>query len=175
MSELPVLHSAEAIRARIAELGAAITADIPADEPLVCIGVLKGAFLFMADLVRVIDRPMTCDFIRVSSYEGTRSSGVVRFELDTTQSVHDKHVVLIEDIIDTGLTIHYLVDALSARKPRSLRIASFLHKKARTKEPIEIDYLGFEIDDLFVVGYGLDYEGQYRNLPYLSYLSEDQI
>lgn len=171
--ELPVLISADDIQRRVSELGAQIAAE-HADSPgLIVIGVLKGAFLFMADLVRAIDRPMTCDFIRVSSYAGTQSTGEVRFEFDTTQPVTGKDVILVEDIIDTGLTIRFLLDTFANRNPRSLKVASLLHKKARTQQPVAIDYLGFEIDDVFIVGYGLDYEGRHRNLPYLSRLDAE--
>lgn len=167
----PVLFDAESIAARVAALGAEISGRYRGEE-LVLIGVLKGSFVFMADLVRAIDLPMTCDFLRVSSYgAGTTSSGEVRFEFDTTQPIAGKHVVIVEDIIDTGLTISVLLERLATRGAASLAVAALLHKPARTTREVPIDFLGFEIPDAFVIGYGLDYAGKYRNLPYIGTLS----
>lgn len=162
----------ETIRERVAELGRQITRDY-AGRPLMLVGVLKGAFIFMSDLARAIDLPLTCDFLRVSSYgDAKKSTGVVRFELDTTQPVTGKDVILVEDIVDSGLTVDYLLQNLSTRKPASLRVCAFLHKKEKTIRPLTIDYLGFEIKNHFVVGYGLDFAGEYRNLPYVGVIRD---
>lgn len=167
---MKVLISQPKLRARIAQLGRQITHDYRKDN-LVVVGILKGSFVFMADLIRQIDLPLSCDFLRVSSYEsGTESSGQVRFEFDVTQPLKGKHVLLVEDIVDTGLTINYLLANLRTRKPASLKVCSLLHKPARTRVPVEIHYLGFEVPDVFVIGYGLDYAGQYRSLPFIGTL-----
>ncbi len=165
--------TAEQIQQRVAEMGQQITADYAGKRPML-VGVLKGSFIFMADLARAIDAHVTCDFLRVSSYGDRKtSSGEVRFEFDTTQPMTGKDIILVEDIIDSGLTASYLMSTLTARKPASLRIASLLHKKVKTVQEVRIDYLGFEIPDHFVIGYGLDYAGLYRNLPYIGILEED--
>ncbi len=167
---MKILISESKLRARIAELGAEITRDYQGN-PLVLVGILKGSFIVMADLIRKIDLPLTCDFLRVSSYEsGTESSGAVRFEFDVTQPLKGKHVLLVEDIVDTGLTVNYLIENLKTRKPASLRVCALLHKPARTRVPVNIHYLGFKVPDEFVIGYGLDYAGQFRNLPYIAVL-----
>ncbi len=171
--EVSEFIGAEAIRQRVAELGRQITADY-VDRDLMLVGVLKGSFIFMADLARHIETHLACDFLRVSSYgDGKTSSGEVRFEFDTTQPMTGKDVLLVEDIIDSGLTASYLLETLEARKPASLKIVTLLHKKEQTVEPLQIDYLGFEIANHFVIGYGLDYAGHYRNLPYIGILNED--
>jgi len=162
-----VMLSAETIAQRVAELGAQIAADYPSGE-LAVVGVLRGSFLFMADLVRAIERPLTCDFLGLSSYgDSTKSSGVVQITKDLGDPVEDRNVLVIEDIIDTGLTMAYLLENLETRKPASVKIASLLSKPARRQVEVDIDYLGFTIEDRFVVGYGLDYAGKYRNLPYI--------
>lgn len=159
-----VLLSADAIAARVAELGARITADY-ADGSLVVLPVLKGSFVFAADLVRAIDLPLAVEFLGVQSYgAATRSSGVVRITLDLTTSVAGRDVLLVEDIVDTGLTCAFLLEQLKARAPRSLRVCALLHKPARMQKPVDIAYLGFTIPDVFVVGYGLDAGQQHRNL-----------
>ncbi|MCB9614141.1 MAG: hypoxanthine phosphoribosyltransferase [Sandaracinus sp.] len=163
---IDTLISAEDIQARVAELGRQITADYGGQE-IVVVPVLKGSFVFAADLVRHIDVPLAIDFLGLRSYEGTESSGVVQITSDLTKSVEGKHVLIIEDIVDTGLTMQYLLQNLETRKPASVKLASLLHKPARSKVKIPIDYLGFEIEDVFVIGYGLDYDQHYRNLPYL--------
>ena len=160
------LISAESIRARVDELGRQITNDYAGQE-IVVVTVLKGSFIFAADLVRAIDVPLSVDFLGLRSYEGTESSGVVQITSDLTKSVEGKHVLVIEDIVDTGLTMQYLLQNLETRKPASVKLASLLHKPARAKVKIPIDYLGFTIDDVFVIGYGLDFDQLYRNLPYL--------
>lgn len=165
-----VLISAMAIQDRIREMGAQIRADY-LDRELYVIGVLKGSFIFMADLVRAIDAPLQCDFLGLSSYgSATESSGVVAITKDLNDPVEGRHLLVIEDIIDTGLTMAYLLENLRTRKPASVRIASLLSKPARRHVAVDIDYLGFTIEDRFVVGYGLDYAGLYRNLPYLGVL-----
>jgi hypoxanthine phosphoribosyltransferase len=170
-SKIPeVMLAADAIQGRVREMGAEISNDYP-DGELTVVGVLKGSFMFMADLVRAIERPLSCDFLGLSSYgSATESSGVVAFTKDLSDSVENKHLLIVEDIIDTGLTMQYLMENLSTRKPASVKIASLLSKPARRQIEIDADYLGFTIEDRFVVGYGLDYDGLYRNLPYIGAL-----
>lgn len=169
----PVQLDRETIAARVAELGAAIARDHEG-VPLHLICVLNGAFLFMADLVRAIDRPLTIDFISVSSYGSrTASSGEVKLVKDLDQSLKGQHVVLVEDIVDTGLTMRYLRQYLEGRGPESVRVVSLLSKPSRRLVDVEIDYLGFEIDDAFVYGYGLDVDHRYRNLPFVTSLAPE--
>jgi hypoxanthine phosphoribosyltransferase len=163
------LIEADRIAARVAELGAEIRA-FYGDETILCIGVLKGSFLFMADLVRAIDGDVHCGFLGVQSYEGTESTGEVRITHDLRERIHDRHVLIVEDIVDTGLTLSYLVKNLKVRGPRSLRLCTLLDKPSRRQAPVEVDFIGFEIPDAFVVGYGLDYDESYRNLPYVGVL-----
>ena len=164
------LISAEQIRARVAELGATIARD-HADGELVMVGVLKGSFMFMADLCRAIDLPLAIEFLGLQSYgDQTRSSGVVQITADLTRPIEGKDVLVVEDIVDTGLTMDYLLENLRLRLPRSVRIAALLQKPDRMVKPVTIDYLGFTIPDAFVVGYGLDYAQRYRNLPYIGVL-----
>lgn len=162
------LYSQAQLAARIAELGSEIRRDIPANEPVHVIAVLKGAFIFLADLVRQIEGPVTMDFIAVSSYgAGTKSSGQVRLLKDLDRSIEGRHVIIVEDIVDTGLTLSYLHEILWARAPKSLRTACLLSKPSRRKVEVPVEYVGFTIDDLFVVGYGLDFDEQYRQLPFI--------
>jgi hypoxanthine phosphoribosyltransferase len=166
------LLSAETIAARVRELGARITAEYQGEE-LAVVSVLAGSFVFAADLVRHIELPLSVDFLGVRSYgDETTTSGVVRLTHDLVRPIADKHVLLVEDIVDTGLTVRFLMDTLRARSPRSLRLASLLHKPARSRVAVSIDYLGFTIEDVFVVGYGLDAAQKYRNLPYLGVVQE---
>jgi hypoxanthine phosphoribosyltransferase len=160
------LFDAARIAARVKELGAAVTRDF-GGEPLVCVGVLKGAFIFLADLVRAIELPVTLEFIGVASYSGTKSTGHVRLTHDLTADIKGKNVLLVEDIIDTGHTIDYLLDTLSVREPKALKVAAFLSKPEAHAMHHRIDYVGFEITREFVIGYGLDLDQYYRNLPYL--------
>lgn len=161
------LISAEQIAARVAELGAEISKDYEG-EKLVLICVLKGSFVFTADLARHIDGNVRIDFLAVQSYgDDTHSSGVVQITQDLTKPIEGEHVLIVEDIVDTGLTIAHLVDLLRTRKPASLKICSLLHKPARTKIEVTVDYLGFTIEDKFVIGYGLDWAQRYRNLPFI--------
>lgn len=165
----PIQLDAEGIAARVRELGAAIARDHDDAAPLHLICVLNGAFLFMADLVRAIDRPLTVDFISVSSYGSrTETSGEVRLVKDLDQSLKGKHVVLVEDIVDTGLTMRYLLGYLEGRGPLSVKVAALLSKPARRVVEVPVDYLGFEIEDAFVYGYGLDVDHRYRNLPFVT-------
>jgi hypoxanthine phosphoribosyltransferase len=165
MTPEKILLSKSEIHARVGELGARITADY-GNRPLVLLGVLKGSFVFLADLVRSIDLPLTVEFLGVQSYgDATQSSGVVRITLDLARPIEGLDVLIVEDIVDTGLTCRYLLEQITARGPRSVKLCTLLHKPARTVVPVEIDYLGFTIDDVFVVGYGLDAAQQYRNLP----------
>jgi hypoxanthine phosphoribosyltransferase len=168
------LFSADAIRARVTELGQAITRDYGGSgHDLVLVGVLKGSFLFLADLCRAIDLPLTVEFLGLQSYgDETRSSGVVQITSDLTRPVEGKDVLVVEDIVDTGLTMEYLLENLRLRLPRSVRIAALLHKPDRVVKPVKIDYLGFTIPDAFVVGYGLDYAQRYRNLPHIGVLEQ---
>lgn len=164
------LISAERIASRIDELGADIARDHP-DGDLLLVGVLRGSFVFLADLARKIDRPVAVDFLGIASYgDATESSGVTRITNDLAGPIAGKDVLLVEDIVDTGLTISYLLDLLRDRGPKSVRVAALLHKPARMKRQVRIDYVGFTIPDEFVVGYGLDYAQQYRNLPYIGVL-----
>ena len=163
----PVLIDSEAIQMRVKELGARITADYQGKTPHL-VGVLKGATIFHADLVRCIGLGVSFDFIAVASYgSGTKSSGEVRILKDLDESLEGRDVLLVEDILDTGLTLHYLVENLRSRGPKSLRIVSLLSKPSRRKIDVPADYVGFEVPDKFVVGYGLDFDQRYRNLPYI--------
>jgi hypoxanthine phosphoribosyltransferase len=163
--ELKVRFSREQIAARVAELGKRITGDF-AGEPVVLVGVLKGAAIFLGDLSRQIALDSTFDFISVSSYGNQKeNSGEVKLLKDVDQSMEGKNVILVEDILDTGLTMAYLKEMLLAHHPRTFRIAVLLDKKCRRQQPIQADYVGFEIPDEFVVGYGMDYDERYRNLP----------
>jgi hypoxanthine phosphoribosyltransferase len=164
------LLSAEQIRQRVSALGAEITREY-AGKSLVLLCVLKGSFMFAADLARAIDLPLRIEFLGVRSYgDDTRSSGVVQITQDLTKPIAGDHVVLVEDIVDTGLTLSYLREQLLARMPASVKVCALLHKPARSVKPVEIDYLGFTVDDVFVVGYGLDHAERYRNLSYVGVL-----
>lgn len=156
------------IKARIAELGREIAADY-AGLDLQLVGVLNGAFVFMADLVRAIDLPLTVDFLSVSSYGSeTKTSGQVKLVKDLDRSIRGKHVILVEDIVDTGLTMQYLLGYLQAQEPASLKVAALLSKPSRRRVEVPVAYLGFTIDDAFVYGYGLDVDHRYRNLPFVT-------
>jgi hypoxanthine phosphoribosyltransferase len=180
MPTLRPLLSAETLAARTAELGATIARDYQ-DRDLTLVGVLKGSFMWFADLSRQIylaqralglsGGSVTCEFLSLQSYgDETTTSGVVQITADLTRPVEGRHVLVVEDIVDTGLTMTYLLDNLATRRPASTKLCALLHKPARTQKPVPIDYLGFTIEDLFVVGYGLDYAQRYRNLPYIAVL-----
>ena len=165
-----VLIGEDELSARITALANEIRQDVPAGQiHLIC--VLKGAFLFLGDLIRAMDGHVTIDFMACSSYgAGTSSSGEVRLSKDLDVGIEGRDVIIVEDIVDTGLTLHYLQEILLARGPRSLRTACLLSKPSRRKIDVKVDYIGFTIEDRFVVGYGLDYAEQYRNLPYIGIL-----
>ena len=167
------LISAPAIATRVAELGKQITADYAGKSDVVVIGVLKGSIIFLADLVRHIALPIHVDFIGISSYgDATVSSGVVQITQDVSRPLEGRHVIVVEDIVDTGHTVHYLLENLATRRPASIKLASLLHKPERQERGVKIDYLGFTIPNKFVVGYGLDIAQQYRNLPFIGYVPE---
>ncbi|MEW6623698.1 MAG: hypoxanthine phosphoribosyltransferase [Bacillota bacterium] len=168
-----ILVGREEIRQKIQELGSKISADYLGKE-LMVVCILKGAVLFCADLIREIKVPVTIDFMAVSSYgASTESSGAVQILKDLETSVEGKHLLVVEDIVDTGLTLKYLVGILNARGPASLKICTFLDKPSRRKVQVDIDYTGIEIPDAFVVGYGLDYNEEYRHLPYVAVLKPE--
>jgi hypoxanthine phosphoribosyltransferase len=161
-----ILIDEAALQARVKEVAQEIRRDA-GDEPILLLGVLKGAFMFMADLMRQIGGDVTCDFISVSSYEGTTSSGEVQIKKDVDSPLEGRTVIIVEDIVDTGLTLNYLQGILQKRNPKSLKTACLLSKPSRRKATVPVDYIGFEIEDRFVVGYGLDFNERYRNLPYI--------
>ena len=166
---MKVLLDAPTIQARIRELAGEIEADYPANEEIHLVCVLKGGFVFMSDLVRSMSARVTMDFIAVSSYgSGTKSSGEVRFQKDLDTSLENRHVIVVEDIVDTGLTLKYLLEILRSRAPRTLRTACLLSKPSRRRVDVPVEYIGFTIEDEFVVGYGLDYAEKYRNLPHIA-------
>lgn len=168
--DLEVLLSQEQIARRVRDLGKQIERDYQARE-LVLLGVLKGSYIFISDLARAIDLPLAVDFIALSSYgEATESSGVVKITSDLSRPIEGKHVVIVEDIVDTGLTMRYLLDNMATRHPASVKLCTLLHKPARSRTRIPIDYLGFSIEDRFVVGYGLDSAEKYRNVPFIGVL-----
>ncbi|HJL14912.1 MAG TPA: hypoxanthine phosphoribosyltransferase [Sandaracinaceae bacterium LLY-WYZ-13_1] len=170
MSDIETLIDADTIQAKVRELGAQIT-DRYRGKELVLVPVLKGSFVFAADLARAIELPLTVDFFGVRSYEGEESTGVVETTLDLSKPIRNKHVLIVEDIVDTGLTMKYMLENFETRRPASLELVSLLHKPARTQVKVDIDYLGFTIEDVFVIGYGLDFDQRYRNLPYLGVLA----
>jgi hypoxanthine phosphoribosyltransferase len=165
-----ILVTEEEIRTKIAELGEQITRDYQSKN-LQLLGILKGAVPFIGDLARAINLPLEIDYMAISSYgDTTQSSGVVRILKDLESPLEQKHVLIVEDIVDSGLTLHYLTDVLRQRKPRSLRICTLLDKGRERVKAVDLDYIGFRIPDQFVVGYGLDYAQRYRNLPYIGVL-----
>jgi hypoxanthine phosphoribosyltransferase len=165
-----ILLDAETVAGRVAELGAQLSADYAGRDP-VLVSVLKGALVFLADLMRAMDLPTSIDFMEVSSYgAATESSGQVRILKDLSKPIEGRDVIVVEDIIDTGLTLNYLLGYLADRQPASISICCLLDKPARRLAEIPIDYIGFTIPDRFVIGYGLDYDERYRNLPYIGVL-----
>ena len=169
------LISAEAVARRVAELGAQITEDyarLGPDAEVVVVGVLKGSVIFMADLVREIALPVSLDFIGAASYgDATAASGVVQITQDLTRPVEGRHLLLVEDIVDTGHTVHYLLQNLATRRPASIKLCALLHKPERQEREVSIDYLGFTIPNEFVVGYGLDVAQKWRNLPFIGHVA----
>ena len=167
---MEVLLDASTIAARVEELGAEITRDYEGKE-LVLITVLKGSIIFAADLARSIPLPLTMEFMGLSSYgDDTKSTGVVRVTLDLSKPIEGKHVLIVEDIVDTGLTMQYLLRNMKTRNPASIGVCTLLHKPARQTVEVPLDYIGFTIDDHFVVGYGLDYQQKYRNLGFIGHM-----
>ena len=158
---------ADEIQARVKSLAGEIRAAAGPDTPVHLVGVLKGAFIFLADLMRAVGGTVSCDFIAVSSYAGTQSTGQVQILKDLGQPIEGRHVVIVEDIVDTGVTLQYLQDVLRTRAPNVLETACLLSKPSRRKVEVPVEYIGFTIDDRFVVGYGLDFDEQYRNLPFI--------
>lgn len=157
----------EQIQRRVSELANRISADYEGKD-LLAVGILKGAFIFFSDLVRVIQTPLSVDFLIASSYLKDDSTGQVKIHYDIREEIADKDILLVEDIVDTGVTLNYLRERILMKGPRSLRICTFLDKKGRREVDVPIDYIGFEIPNEFVVGYGLDYDNKFRNLPYIS-------
>ena len=168
-----VLFSEEVLKEKVKEIGRQISKDYEGKE-VMFVGVLKGCFIFMADLMREVTIPCQMDFMAVSSYgSGTTSSGVVKINKDLNEDISGKHVIFVEDILDSGVTLSYLKKYLMNRNPASVRIATLMDKPARRKADIYADYSGFEVPDAFVVGYGLDYDEKYRNLPYIGVLKPE--
>ncbi|CAN5839733.1 hypoxanthine phosphoribosyltransferase [soil metagenome] len=173
--DIKPLITTEEIEAKLTELGAQITEDYKGESVLL-VGVLRGAFMIMADLARKIDLPVEFDFMAVSSYgASTQTSGVVRILKDLDEEIEGRHVLIVEDIIDSGLTLNYLLKSLKVRKPASLEIATLLLKEGIQRVPIDVKYVGFAIGPEFVVGYGLDYAGKYRNLPYVGVMGPELL
>ena len=171
---LDVLYSEDDIATRVQAMGREIT-EANEGRELTVVAVLKGSFLFVADLVRAIDLPVTIDFLGMSSYgESTESSGVVKITQDLSMSITDRHVLIVEDIVDTGLTMRYLLDNLETRRPASVQICTLLHKPANQRCEVPIEYTGFVIEDRFVIGYGLDLAEHFRNLPYIAHLRDTE-
>jgi hypoxanthine phosphoribosyltransferase len=163
----------EQIQKKVSEIGRTLTEKFR-NKPVIAVCVLKGSFMFYSDLIRQIDADISCEFFGVSSYHGTSSSGEVKVTLDLSKPVEGKHVLLVEDIVDTGLTMNYLKNAILSRMPASLTTVALLEKPDALKVPCELDHVGFRISNEFVVGYGLDYEGYYRNLPYIGQVQNFQ-
>lgn len=170
-----ILITEQELQEKVAELGAKISADYAdVKENVIFIGVLKGCYVFMADLLRHVNLHCSMDFMAVSSYgAGTTSTGAVEIIKDLREDIEGKHVIFVEDILDSGVTLNYLKQYLQVRNPASIRIATLMDKPARRKAPIHADYFAFEVPDAFVVGYGLDYAEQYRNLPYVGVLKPE--
>ncbi len=174
MSLPVVLISEEEIQTRVGELAAQISSDYADADEIVLVGVLKGAFVFLADLARRLTIPRTIEFIAVSSYEsGSKSSGAVRLVMDVRGNIENRHVLIVEDIVDTGHTIKYLTGMLESHRPASVKTCALVRKAERAEVEVEVDYLGFDIGDEWVVGYGLDYAEQNRTLPYIGVITPD--
>lgn len=167
-----ILISEEELKAKVAEMGQKISRDFEGKDPIF-VGVLKGCFIFMADLMRNVDINCSMDFMAVSSYSGTTSTGAVKINKDLSEDIEGRHVIIVEDILDSGVTLNYLKNYLVGRNPASISIATLMDKPARRKAPVYADYFCFEVPDAFVVGYGLDYNERYRNLPYIGVLKPE--
>ena len=169
-----ILFTEQQPKQRVAELGAAISRDYAGREPVLLVSVLRGSYIFMADLSRAIDIPVQIDFMSVSSYgKGTSTSGQVEIKKDLSDSIEGVHVIVVEDILDSGNTLSYLLHVLSARHPASISLCTLLDKPERREKPITADYVGFTVPNAFIVGYGLDYAEKYRNLPYIGVLKPE--
>lgn len=169
-----ILFTEQHLKQRVAELGAAISRDYAGREPVLLVSVLRGSYIFMADLSRAIDIPVQIDFMSVSSYgKGTSTSGQVEIKKDLSDSIEGVHVIVVEDILDSGNTLSYLLHVLSARHPASISLCTLLDKPERREKPITADYVGFTVPNAFIVGYGLDYAEKYRNLPYIGVLKPE--
>ncbi|MDR3225442.1 MAG: hypoxanthine phosphoribosyltransferase [Clostridiales Family XIII bacterium] len=163
-----VMYTREQIETRAAEIGGQITADY-AGEEVIFVGILRGAVLWLSEVVKSVGLETQIDFMVVSSYgEATKTSGVVRIDKDLAEDIEGKHVILVEDIVDTGVTLNYLLEYLESRGPASVKICALLDKPSRRERPVNIDYLGFTVENIFIVGYGLDVAQRYRNLPYIT-------
>lgn len=169
--EIKTLISTEKLNSKIIELARQIQNDFK-DEELLFLVILKGSVFFATDLAKNITSPIILDFMKVSSYSGTQSTGKIDVKLDVSENITNKNVIVIEDIIDTGRTLRYLIDYLKTKKPKALKICTLLDKKDRREFEIEADYVGFDIPNKFVLGYGLDYDEKYRNLPYIGYIEQ---
>ena len=167
-----VIYSEEAIRERVKELGAQISEDYK-DKKLLLVSVLKGSIVFMADLIRAIDIPCEIDFMDVSSYSGTKTTGVVRIVKDLDKAIEGYDLLLVEDILDSGLTLEYIINMLADRNPNSIKICTLFNKTERRIAKIDADYIGLKVPNEFIVGYGLDYDEKYRNLPYIGVLKRE--
>jgi hypoxanthine phosphoribosyltransferase len=159
------------IAKRVKELATLINADYQNQE-IILVCILNGSFIFCSDLMRAIKVNVQVEFMAVSSYHGAESTGDIQFHLDVKQSLVNKNIIIVEDIVDTGLTLSFLLEHLKTKKPKSLKLCSLLLKKARLKTPVHVDYLGFDIEDKFVIGYGLDFDGRFRELPYIGVYGE---
>lgn len=169
-----ILFTEQQLKQRVAELGAAISRDYAGKDPVLLVSVLRGSYIFMADLSRAIDIPVQIDFMSVSSYgKGTSTSGQVEIKKDLSDSIEGVHVIVVEDILDSGNTLNYLLHVLSARHPASISLCTLLDKPERREKPITADYVGFTVPNAFIVGYGLDYAEKYRNLPYIGVLKPE--
>lgn len=167
-----ILITEEELQAHVAEIGAQISRDYAGKDPIF-VGVLKGCFIFMADLMRHVTVDCAMDFMAVSSYQGTTSTGAVKITKDLSEIIEGRHLILVEDILDSGVTLNYLKNYLTVRRPASIAVATLMDKPARRKAEIYADYSCFEVPDAFVVGYGLDYNERYRNLPYIGILKSE--
>lgn len=167
-----VLLTEEQIKTRIAELGKVLAEDYKDKNPIF-VGILKGVVIFFADMVRAVPIPCQFDFMAVSSYSGTNSTGLIKVKKDLSADIEGRHVVILEDILDSGLTLKYTMEYLKSKNPASLKICTFLDKPERRKSDVQADYVGFTVPNLFVVGYGLDFDEEYRNLPYVGVLKPE--
>ena len=171
MDDWKPLFTQQEIQSRIKQLAKKITGDYK-DKDFIAICVLKGSFLFFADLIRLIDLPVTVDFIVASSYIKNQSSGRIQIDYQMKEVLTDKDVLIIEDIVDTGLTINHITETIAEQKPKSLKVCTLLDKKERRQVKVNLDYVGFDVPDLFVVGYGMDYENQFRNIPFIAVVDD---